>query len=112
MSGGGWTLLLIYPATVLYGLRPTETLRRVNLVLGAALGAYTGILLATLTARAAWGSLFLAPLFLVSGVSAGGAPTMFLPPTASERRSVRRGGCAPARAAGVGSFFFFPPPPP
>jgi len=107
MSWGAWILLLIYPATVLYGLRPTETLRRVNLVLGIALGAYTGILLATLTARAAWGSLFLAPLFLVSGVSAGAALTMFLPLTEGERRSVRRWDLAAIGAEGVVLLFFF-----
>jgi protein NrfD len=107
MSWGAWILLLIYPATILYGLRGTETLRRINLALGIALGAYTGILLATLTARAAWGSLFLAPLFLVSGVSAGAALTMFLPLTEAERRSVRRWDLAAIGAEGMVLFFFF-----
>lgn len=90
MSWGSWILLLIYPATILYGFRPTETLRRLNIGLGVALGAYTGVLLGTLTARAAWSSLFLAPLFLVSGVSAGAAIAMFLPLSEEERDSVRR----------------------
>lgn len=90
MSWGSWILLLIYPATVLYGLRPSETLRKVNLALGIALGAYTGILLGTLSARAAWSSLFLAPLFLVSGVSAAAAFAMLLPLHADERHTVRR----------------------
>jgi protein NrfD len=107
MSWGAWILLLIYPATILYGLRGTETLRRINLALGAALGAYTGILLATLTARAAWGSLFLAPLFLVSGVSAGAALTMLLPLTENERRSMRRWDLGAIAAECVVLFFFF-----
>ena len=107
MSWGAWILLLIYPATILYALRPSDALRRANLILGAALGAYTGVLLATLTARAAWGSLFLAPLFLVSGVSAGAALTMFLPLTEAERRSVRRWDLAAMSAEVVVLFFFF-----
>ncbi len=90
MSWGAWILLLIYPATILYGLRPTERLRRINVALGVALGAYTGILLGTLTARAAWSSLFLAPLFLVSGISAGAATAMLLPLSEEERESIRR----------------------
>ena len=90
MSWGSWILLLIYPATILYGFRPTERLRKLNIGLGVALGAYTGILLGTLSARAAWSSLFLAPLFLVSGISAGAAIAMLLPLTEAERDSVRR----------------------
>lgn len=107
MSWGAWILLAIYPATIAYAWRPTETLRRTNLALGIALGAYTGVLLATLTARAAWGSLFLAPLFLVSGVSAGAALTMFLPLTESERRAVRRWDLAAIGAEIVVLSFFF-----
>jgi len=90
MSWGAWILLAIYPTTVLYGFRPSETLRRVNLALGVALGAYTGVLLATLTARPAWSSLFLAPLFLASGVSAAAAIALLLPVTESERDTFRR----------------------
>ena len=90
MSWGAWILLLIYPVTTLYGLRPTERLRRLNIALGVALGAYTGILLGTLHARAAWSSLFLAPLFLASGVSAGAALAMLLPLSAEERDRFRR----------------------
>jgi len=44
-----------------------------NIVLGIGLGAYTGVLLGTLGARALWGSLLLGPLFLVSGLSTGAA---------------------------------------
>ena len=90
MSWGSWILLLIYPATILYGWRPTETLRRLNIALGVALGAYTGILLGTLTARAAWGSLFLAPLFLVSGFSTAAALALLVPLAEEERDRVRR----------------------
>ena len=90
MSWGSWILLLIYPATILYGIRPTETLRKLNLGLGIALGAYTGILLGSLTARAAWSSLFLAPLFLVSGISAGAAVALLLPMDEAEHDAIRR----------------------
>ena len=107
MSWGAWILLLIYPATILLGITQFEMrgwpgravtfarkhespLRRLNIALGIALGAYTGILLGTLTARAAWSSLFLAPLFLASGISAGAAMAMLLPVSESERDSFRR----------------------
>jgi formate-dependent nitrite reductase membrane component NrfD len=99
MSWGAWILLLIYPATILYGLaqfgfafarRHESLLRRLNVGLGIALGAYTGILLGTLSARAAWSSLFLAPLFLASGISAGAALAMLLPVSDADRDSFRR----------------------
>lgn len=107
MSWGSWILLLIYPATILYGFRPTERLRKINIGLGIALGAYTGILLGTLTARAAWSSLFLAPLFLVSGVSAGAAIAMLLPLTEAERDSIRRWDLIAISAEAVVLGFFF-----
>jgi protein NrfD len=44
-----------------------------NVTLGTALGAYTGVLLGTLGARALWSSVLLGPLFLVSGLSTGAA---------------------------------------
>jgi protein NrfD len=105
MSWGAWILLLIYPATILFGLaglrsvkhpvvdlarRHETALRRINIVLGIALGAYTGILLATLNARAAWGSVFLAPLFLASGISAAAALAMLLYRSDEERAWFRR----------------------
>lgn len=105
MSWGAWILMLIYPATILFGIallgwpehaitrfaqRHEGALRRINIVLGVALGAYTGILLATLNARAAWGSLFLAPLFLASGISAAAALAMLLPVSEEERARFRR----------------------
>ena len=107
MSWGSWILLLIYPATILYGITQFEWkgrlgeivafarghesfLRRVNVVLGVALGAYTGILLGTLSARPAWSSLFLAPLFLASGVSAAAALAMLFPVGEIDRDLLRR----------------------
>jgi len=44
-----------------------------NIVLGVGLGVYTGILLNTMVARPLWNSAILAPLFLLSGLSAGAA---------------------------------------
>lgn len=124
MSWGAWILLLIYPATVLFGLaqlepggrltsiiafaRAHETLlRRANVGLGIALGAYTGVLLATLTARAAWSSHFLAPLFLASGLSAAAAMAMLLPTTDAERDSFRRWDLIAIAAETVLLAFFF-----
>jgi hypothetical protein len=48
-----------------------------DVVLGVALGIYTGILLDTMVARPLWNSAILGPLFLCSGLSAGAA-TMHL----------------------------------
>lgn len=113
MSWGSWILLLIYPATILlglarltadevgrlpviarrlaYGARPfTHFLEQANVVLGIALGAYTGVLLATLGARQLWSSTLLAPLFLVSGLSTGAALVMLLPVNEEEHSVVRR----------------------
>lgn len=107
MSWGSWILLLIYPATLFYGLAQFDAtgrfariigfarqhepfLRRASVALGIALGAYTGILLGTLTARAAWSSLYLAPLFLTSGLSAGAALAMLLPVSEKDRDAFRR----------------------
>ncbi len=44
-----------------------------NILLGVALGIYTGILLNTMVARPLWNSAILGPLFLFSGLSAGAA---------------------------------------
>jgi len=118
MSWGSWLLLLVYPATVLYGLAqllPHEMawledkpggrlfgalarfaaarergLGTATLLLGIGLGAYTGVLLGTLGARAAWGSLLLAPLFLASGLSTGAALLLLLPLGHDEHALVRR----------------------
>jgi len=113
MSWGSWILLLIYPAALLLGLarmndreierlpkivqgvaqrarRCVARIERVNIILGIALGAYTGILLATLSARALWGSALLGPLFLVSGLSTGAALIMLFPINSEEHEAVRR----------------------
>ena len=107
MSWGSWILLAIYPATVLYAFNPTRTLQRANLILGIALGAYTGILLGTLSARPLWASMFLAPLFLVSGFSTAAAVTMFLPIADDEREVVRRWDVAAIAAEVVLLAFLF-----
>lgn len=120
MSWGSWILVLVYPVTLLAGLaglvesealaiaarlgrlgnaflrardyavvraRPLET---GLVVLGAGLGVYTGILLGTLGARAAWCSPVLGPLFLSSGLSAGAALLLLLPLGAEEAKLVAR----------------------
>ncbi|HYM62274.1 MAG TPA: NrfD/PsrC family molybdoenzyme membrane anchor subunit [Thermoanaerobaculia bacterium] len=115
MSWGSWILLLIYPASLLFGLaRLTDQelacipfvrrslialaawaktnirqLERANVILGVALGAYTGVLLGTLGARAAWSSVVLAPLFLASGISTGAALVMLFPISESEHQQLR-----------------------
>lgn len=101
MSWGSWLLLIVYAALLLSALvrlpdawpwlgRQLPVLQRVsdtllarparvkaiawsNIVLGAGLGIYTGILLNTMVARPLWNSAILGPLFLVSGLSAGAA---------------------------------------
>ena len=60
-----------------------------NVILGIALGSYTGILLSTLAARAAWNSSILAPLFLVSGLSTGAALMMLFPISHREHTLLR-----------------------
>jgi len=101
MSWGAWILLLVYPVLIISALirlpqawpwlserfpiltRLSEALTRstrlirilgsANVVLGIALGIYTGILLSTMVARPLWNSAILGPLFLVSGLSTAAA---------------------------------------
>lgn len=98
MSWGAWILLLVYPAllaaaflrlpdlikdlfpslgrAVEKSLANSAFVRAVgisNMVLGAMLGIYTGILLSALGARPLWNSSLLGPLFLVSGLSTAAA---------------------------------------
>ena len=98
MSWGSWILLLVYPALVVTWLvRPpvlledlSQTVERItstlqarrdivrtigitSIVLGVALGVYTGVLLSSLVARPLWNTGILGVLFLASGVSAAAA---------------------------------------
>jgi formate-dependent nitrite reductase membrane component NrfD len=111
MSWGSWVLIIVYGVLVVSALyRLPESwpwlaerlpiikrwsdalianpavvgaLAWANIVLGVALGIYTGILLNTMVARPLWNSGILGPLFLISGLSAGAAivhlATRFLP---------------------------------
>ncbi len=79
MSWGAWILLLVFPVAGLsvlpyFGRR----LATANIVLGTALGIYTGILLGAFGARPLWNTPLLGPLFLVSGVSSAAALLMLL----------------------------------
>ena len=101
MSWGSWVLLLVYGVLLVSALirlpeawpwlaqrvpalqrasdrmlaRPAliRSLAWTNIVLGVLLGIYTGILLNTMVARPLWNTSILAPLFLVSGLSAAAA---------------------------------------
>jgi formate-dependent nitrite reductase membrane component NrfD len=72
-----------------FAIRHLRALEWSNLILGVALGAYTGILLGTLGARALWSSGLLGPLFLVSGLSTGAALFMLFPINKDEHHLVR-----------------------
>lgn len=106
MSWGSWILLLVYPVLVVSALlRLPEAWpwlgRRVpwlgaasqrllaradwlrglawaNLIFGAALGLYTGLLLNSMVARPLWNTALLPVLFLVSGLSAAAATVHLL----------------------------------
>ena len=101
MSWGSWILLLVYPALVANALvhlpeampvlakrfpvlvtisdfalaRPRwiVTIGLANMLVGIALGIYTGILLGAMGARPLWNSALLGPLFLFSGLSTAAA---------------------------------------
>jgi protein NrfD len=70
--------------------RHTRTIALANIMLGAALGVYTGVLLGTLGARPLWSSPLLGPLFLVSGMSTGAAFMLLHPLRRSERALLGR----------------------
>jgi len=61
-----------------------------NIVMGAALGIYTGVLLGTMAARPLWNSALLGPLFLVSGLSTGAAFMLLFGLKDRERRVLGR----------------------
>lgn len=98
MSWGSWILLFVYPALLLNTLvsipekfsnrihlfdrfsekinshpRLIQNIGVLNMIVGAVLGAYTGILLSGLAARPLWNSSMLWILFLTSGLSAAAA---------------------------------------
>lgn len=102
MSWGSWILLLVVPANILlilgtlqnhwsgvygwlhgrfawlqtliqYAAQRLRPIAWVTLVLGVALGIYTGILLSAYSARPFWNTSILGPLFLVSGLSSAAA---------------------------------------
>lgn len=102
MSWGAWILLGIYPVSVLlawittpdrfkapvrermgtfaifekvdrWAQEKVSLLAGLNIIMGAALGIYTGVLLGTMAARPLWNSALLGPLFLISGLSTGAA---------------------------------------
>jgi formate-dependent nitrite reductase membrane component NrfD len=113
MSWGAWILLLVYPvlaAGVLLdppkplldrvpalqplvdwmGERPVvrRVVGFVSIVVGVALGIYTGILLSALGARPLWSSGLLGPLFLASGLSSSAAFAHWASPEPEERRQM------------------------
>lgn len=61
-----------------------------TLVLGVALGAYTGLLLGTMVARPVWNSALMGPLFLTSGISTGAALMLLTRLDASESHTIVR----------------------
>jgi protein NrfD len=102
ISWGAWILVITYPSLALWFFGSVSTARvsniaamsrffrflvplhkwaqrmkpRVlvtNIIVGTALGIYTGIFLSGMAARPVWHSGLLGPLFLVSGLSAGAA---------------------------------------
>jgi formate-dependent nitrite reductase membrane component NrfD len=119
MSWGSWILLAVYPVTIglAWHTTPSDLRARVHgwlrapawlvrfegwigererglalasIVLGVALGVYTGVLLGTLAARPLWNSAILGPLFLVSGLSTGAAFMLLYRLEAHERRVLAR----------------------
>lgn len=73
-----------------FGTANVSAVETANVILGIALGGYTGILLGTLGARALWSSVLLGPLFLVSGLSTGAAFMMLFHLGHEEHATLRR----------------------
>jgi formate-dependent nitrite reductase membrane component NrfD len=109
MSWGAWILALVYPAALLFAWAAwsefgpagrqwvtgapfpfRRAIAGLNVVLGAALGVYTGILLGALGARPLWNSPLLGPLFLASGLSAAAALLALLEKDAAWRQDLAR----------------------
>jgi len=119
MSWGAWILVGIYPVSILLAWLTTPErfkapvrervgrislfrtveewaegniplLAKLNILMGASLGIYTGVLLGTMAARPLWNSALLGPLFLVSGLSTGAAFMLLFGLTDAERKSLGR----------------------
>jgi formate-dependent nitrite reductase membrane component NrfD len=117
MSWGAWILMGVYPVSILLawlttpeemkapwrnrfeGLRPLWAverwagdnkvlLARLNILMGASLGIYTGVLLGTMASRPLWNSALLGPLFLVSGLSTGAAFMLLFRLNDGERKTL------------------------
>ncbi len=115
MSWGSWILLLVYPALAAnLMVRPPEllsawfpsihrlserlhaspgvipTIAVLNMVIGAMLGIYTGILLSAFGARPLWNSAALSILFLISGLSTAAALVHLVARNPYEREMLAR----------------------
>jgi protein NrfD len=119
MSWGAWILMGVYPVSVLLAWVTTpeefrapvrervegiplvrkvmewadgsgNLLARLNILMGASLGIYTGVLLGTMASRPLWNSALLGPLFLVSGLSTGAAFMLLFGLKDSERKQLGR----------------------
>ena len=77
-----------------WGFRTADGHRRgllwTSVVVGAALGIYTGLLLGTMVARIQWNSAVLGPLFLFSGLSTGAAFLLLFRPGDEEKHLLVR----------------------
>ncbi len=119
MSWGAWILVGVYPVSILmawlttpepfkgpvrsrlgrFGIfraiegwasGNTAVLAKLNILMGASLGIYTGVLLGTMASRPLWNSALLGPLFLVSGLSTGAAFMLLFGLNDEERKSLGR----------------------
>ncbi len=115
MSWGAWTLLLIFPVSVLWAATFMKDLfpnwnwrfsiieKIINwsvqqrkwmayslILLAVILGMYTGILLSAFNARPFWNTSILGPLFLVSGLSTGTAFIILFSKSHEERSMLSR----------------------
>jgi formate-dependent nitrite reductase membrane component NrfD len=119
MSWGAWILLGVYPVSILLAWITTPErvkasvreqlgrfrifqaveewteghsllLAKLNILMGASLGIYTGVLLGTMASRPLWNSALLGPLFLVSGLSTGAAFMLLFGLSDEERKSLSR----------------------
>jgi len=115
MSWGAWTLLFMFPLSILWPamyikelfpeikwphpafdkiidfFRPYQLwMAWAIIVLSVVLGVYTGILLSAFNARPIWNNSILGPFFLVSGLSTGVAFTMMLSKDKAEKLKFSR----------------------